>query len=91
MDGAYDSSAIPWRFTGNTLWQRTNDGACRHGSYRNSLYHLDDDDTMTVPCEKCPLRGYAGRNPGSPIARIWKWHTGWCPGWKAYQRSLSQK
>jgi hypothetical protein len=25
------------------------------------------------------------------IARIWTWHTKWCPGWKAYQESLAKE
>jgi hypothetical protein len=25
------------------------------------------------------------------MARIWRWHTGWCPGWKAYQAHLAQQ
>ena len=39
-------------------------------------------------CETCRLRALAERKPQSLIARIWRWHTGWCPGWKAYQRAL---
>jgi hypothetical protein len=39
-------------------------------------------------CASCPWRGYAERKPASILARLWKWHTGWCPGWKAYQRAL---
>jgi hypothetical protein len=23
------------------------------------------------------------------MSRLWKWHTGWCPGWKAYQAHLA--
>ena len=42
-------------------------------------------------CEDCALRRYAERKPNSIIAKIWKWHTGWCPGWKAYQRHLAGK
>ncbi len=41
-------------------------------------------------CETCRLRKLAERKPQSLIARIWRWHTGWCPGWKAYQRSLEE-
>jgi len=42
-------------------------------------------------CESCLLRRYSDKHPGSILARIWRWHTGWCPGWKAYQKSLQQK
>ncbi|MCK4872675.1 MAG: hypothetical protein KAS72_08120 [Phycisphaerales bacterium] len=40
-------------------------------------------------CEHCKLRRYADRKPRSVIARLWRWHTRWCPGWKAYQRQLT--
>ena len=41
-------------------------------------------------CERCPLRSYSQRKPDSIIARLWRWHTNWCPGWRAYQRTLSE-
>jgi hypothetical protein len=44
----------------------------------------------TFPCETCPMRKKAEANPRSFMSRLWKWHTGWCPGWKAYQASLAQ-
>ena len=25
------------------------------------------------------------------LARLWRWHTGWCPGWKAYQAHLAEQ
>lgn len=42
-------------------------------------------------CENCPLRRRAEAKPDSIIARLWRWHTGWCPGWKAYQAWLQEK
>lgn len=39
-------------------------------------------------CENCKFRGKFDQNPRSILGRIWKWHTGWCPGWKAYLKSL---
>ncbi len=39
-------------------------------------------------CEDCPVRASAEANPKALLSRIWRWHTGWCPGWKAYQQSL---
>lgn len=42
-------------------------------------------------CEKCNFRKKYDHNPRSLIGRIWKWHTGWCPGWKAYVSSLPDK
>jgi hypothetical protein len=42
-------------------------------------------------CEKCRLRRYAEKKPESLIGKIWRWHTGWCPGWKAYQLKQEQK
>ncbi|AEB68308.1 hypothetical protein MCON_1687 [Methanothrix soehngenii GP6] len=41
-------------------------------------------------CDSCPLRRYSDKHPDSVVARIWRWHTGWCPGWKAYQVSLAE-
>jgi hypothetical protein len=29
--------------------------------------------------------------PTSLLGRIWRWHTRWCPGWKAYQRGQALK
>jgi len=42
-------------------------------------------------CEDCKMRQYAERKPKSWIARLWRWHTGWCPGWKRYQARLAGK
>ena len=39
-------------------------------------------------CESCPMRASADANPKALLSRIWRWHTGWCPGWKAYQEHL---
>ena len=39
-------------------------------------------------CEKCKLKAQYDKNPQSILARIWKWHIGWCPGWKSYIKSL---
>ena len=42
-------------------------------------------------CEKCSFRARFDKNPRSLLGRLWKWHIGWCPGWKAYLRSLSDE
>jgi len=42
-------------------------------------------------CETCPMRLKAEESPKSFIARLWKWHTKWCPGWKAYQASRQKE
>ena len=39
-------------------------------------------------CATCSIRQRAEANPNAITARIWKWHTGWCPGWRAYQNAL---
>lgn len=38
-------------------------------------------------CGRCPFRAYAEKRPETLVARVWRWHTGWCPGWKAYQKA----
>jgi hypothetical protein len=42
-------------------------------------------------CETCALRLKAEAKPRSLMARLWRWHTGWCPGWKAYQAYLAEQ
>jgi len=42
-------------------------------------------------CETCAIRQKAEANPNTLMARLWRWHTGWCPGWKAYQTYLAEK
>ena len=39
-------------------------------------------------CATCPMRIKAEEKPKSFMARLWRWHTTWCPGWKAYQEYL---
>ena len=43
----------------------------------------------TIACETCSMRKKSEANPKSLMARVWRWHTGWCPGWKAYQAHLA--
>lgn len=42
-------------------------------------------------CATCPMRLKAEARPKSLIARFWRWHTTWCPGWKAYQQHLAEQ
>lgn len=44
-----------------------------------------------IPCENCPMRKKAEANPKAFMSRLWRWHIGWCPGWKAYQAHLAQQ
>ncbi len=39
-------------------------------------------------CFDCPMRKKAEAQPKTLMARLWRWHTSWCPGWKAYQKQL---
>jgi len=45
-------------------------------------------DPTTMSCHNCPMRKKAEANPKSFMSRLWRWHTTWCPGWKAYQEAL---
>jgi len=45
---------------------------------------------MQSKCEICKLRKKAEEKPNSFVAKLWRWHTGWCPGWKAYQKELEE-
>ena len=42
-------------------------------------------------CENCKFRAKYDNNPHSILGRIWKWHIGWCPGWKAYLKLLADE
>lgn len=44
--------------------------------------------TKTYPCENCKFRANYEKKPKSFIGRLWHWHIGFCPGWKAYFKSL---
>ncbi|HEX78587.1 MAG TPA: hypothetical protein G4O19_00330 [Dehalococcoidia bacterium] len=46
---------------------------------------------MASRCANCKIRSYAERNPGSFWSKLWRWHTTWCPGWKAYQKELAEE
>lgn len=45
----------------------------------------------TFGCETCPIRKKAEANPKNLMAWLWRWHTGWCPGWKEYQAHLAEQ
>jgi hypothetical protein len=42
-------------------------------------------------CDTCSMRARATEKPKSLSARLWRWHTKWCPGWKAYVKELGSK
>jgi hypothetical protein len=42
-------------------------------------------------CEKRKFRARYDKNPRSILGRIWKWHIGWCPGWKAYLKAVDEE
>jgi hypothetical protein len=42
----------------------------------------------TYACATCQMRAKSEANPRGLLSRLWRWHTGWCPGWKAYQVHL---
>jgi hypothetical protein len=39
-------------------------------------------------CATCRFRAYHDRKPKSLLGRLWRWHAGWCPGFKGYLFSL---
>lgn len=42
-----------------------------------------------MACANCPIRAKAEANPNTFLARLWRFHTRFCPGWKAYQKALA--
>jgi len=41
-------------------------------------------------CGSCGFRARYDKNPKSLLARLWRWHINFCPGWNAYMKSLSE-
>jgi hypothetical protein len=62
---------------------------------RVQLYHerlkAMNMEKKEYPCEQCKMRQKYEQNPKSFVARFWHWHTGFCPGWKGYFRSLNEQ
>jgi hypothetical protein len=50
-----------------------------------------DKPQIQAGCAACGLRKKAEEKPKSLIAKFWRWHTTWCPGWKAYQAELAKQ
>ena len=42
-------------------------------------------------CENCSFRSKYDNNPKSFLGRLWRWHAGWCPGWKSFMKSLPEE
>lgn len=42
-----------------------------------------------VKCADCSLRAKYDKNPKSLLGRFWRWHIGFCPGWRGYMDALS--
>lgn len=44
---------------------------------------------MSEPgCATCSFRKKYDQNPTSFLGRVWRWHSNFCPGWKAYMNTL---
>ncbi len=41
-------------------------------------------------CATCIFRARYDKYPQSLLGRLWRWHAGWCPGWKSYMKSLPE-
>ena len=39
-------------------------------------------------CESCAFRAKYDNKPKSILGKLWRWHAHWCPGWRAYMKSL---
>ena len=42
-------------------------------------------------CDKCKFRAKYDNNPKSILGRLWRWHANFCPGWRAYMKSLPEE
>lgn len=46
---------------------------------------------MAHNCDNCGFRAKYEKNPTSLLGRIWRWHAGWCPGWRKYMNALPEQ
>lgn len=46
------------------------------------------DKRQKLSCDTCQFRKKAEQSPRSFLGRLWIWHTGFCPGWKRYLKTL---
>lgn len=42
-------------------------------------------------CDNCSWRAKYDSKPKSFLGRLWRWHIGFCPGWKAYMQSVDDE
>ena len=54
-------------------------------------YYSKEESAMSSRCETCGMRLRAEKKPSGLLSWIWRWHTGWCPMWKAYQAELANR
>ena len=74
--------------------------ACLWGELDKAVEKLEESLSLVDPRRDNDRRAvllrlamvYEGKGdlekPKSILGRIWRWHAGWCPGWKKYMRSL---
>lgn len=42
-------------------------------------------------CKNCPWRAKYDSKPKSLLGRLWRWHIGFCPGWREYMKNVSDE
>jgi hypothetical protein len=55
-----------------------------------SLLNPPNKETKMSSCEKCKFRAKYDKNPKSFLGKLWRWHIGFCPGWKIYFKNLPE-
>jgi hypothetical protein len=49
---------------------------------------LKEAPVSETGCATCTWRGKYDEKPRSLLGRLWRFHANFCPGWKAYIKSL---
>ena len=60
-------------------------------SMTNWKMYLTDKQGIPMACANCKIRAHYDKNPKSLIGRFWRFHINFCPGWRAYLKSLSEE
>jgi hypothetical protein len=49
---------------------------------------IEEEEMGEPGCATCSFRAKYDEKPRSFLGRVWRWHANFCPGWKAYMKTL---
>ena len=49
------------------------------------------EEKTEAGCPSCAFRAKYDNDRKSLLGRLWRWHAGWCPGWRSYVKGLPEE